>query len=187
MTSSSTHARRRPHPAPLHATKTGGAHAELSRTAWASVTPGVPAGPRGPRGQRPRGRFGLAPCAAIILAADLAGAVGGFERRTRPASARVVFITLRAVAARRLWPLLVLVLLAGPWKRRKALALLILTAAAYDVYVDGRRATVAPRRRRLCHGARRERRADMPAEQARTGMRTAPARPSLSILIICRP
>ena len=80
--------------------------------------------------------FALAPCAFVVLAADLADAVDGFERRDAADAACVVFIAIRAVVARRPWPLLV-VLLAGPWKRRKALALLILTAAAYDVYVDG--------------------------------------------------
>ena len=81
--------------------------------------------------------FGLAPCAFIVLAADLSDAVDGLQERAAVDLACVVFITLRAVVARRPWPLLVLVLLAGPWKRRKALAFLILTAAAYDVWVDG--------------------------------------------------
>ena len=80
---------------------------------------------------------GLAPCALIVLAADLSDAVDGLQERAAVDLACVVFITLRAVVARRPWPLLVLVLLAGPWKRRKALAFLILTAAAYDVWVDG--------------------------------------------------
>ena len=79
--------------------------------------------------------FGLAPCAFVVLVFDLADAVGGPQERDAVDAACVAFITLRALVARRPWPLLVL--LAGPWKRRKALALLILTAAAYDVYVDG--------------------------------------------------
>ena len=52
-------------------------------------------------------------------------------------AACVVFITLRALVARRPGPLVTLILFAGPWKRRKALAALILAAAAYDVWVDG--------------------------------------------------
>jgi hypothetical protein len=87
--------------------------------------------------------FALAPCAFVVLAADLADAVDGLRGRDARALERaggaacVVFITLRAVVARRPWPLVVLVLLAGPWRRRRALAALILAAAAYDVWVDG--------------------------------------------------
>ena len=80
---------------------------------------------------------GLAPCAFVVLAADLSDAVDGYEQRDAVDAACVAFICLRAVVARRPGPLGVLVLLAGPWKRRKALAALILAAAAYDVYVDG--------------------------------------------------
>ena len=88
--------------------------------------------------------FGLAPCAFIVLAADLSDAVDGRaarEGRGRPGLRRVhhslVFITLRAVVTRRPGPLVTLILVAGPWKRRKALAALVLAAAAYDVWVDG--------------------------------------------------
>ena len=106
--------------------------------AWANVTPGVLLpGLAALAASALAAAFGLAPCAAIVLAADLADAVGGFERRDAADAACVVFITLRALVARRPWPLVTLILVAGPWKRRKALALLILAAAAYDVWVDG--------------------------------------------------
>ena len=106
--------------------------------AWANVTPSVLLpGLAALAASALAAAVGLAPCAAIVLAADLADAVGGFERGEAADAACVVFITLRAVVARRPWPLLTLILVAGPWKRRKALALLILAAAAYDVYVDG--------------------------------------------------
>ena len=103
--------------------------------AWANVTPSVLLpGLAALAASALAAAVGLAPCAAVVLAADLADAVDGFERRD---AACVAFITLRAVVARRPWPLLMLVPLAGPWPLRKALAFLILTAAAYDVYVDG--------------------------------------------------
>ena len=106
--------------------------------AWANVTPAVLLpGLAALAASALAAAFGLAPCAAIVLAADLADAVGGFERRDAADAACAVFITLRALVARRPWPLVTLILVAGPWKRRKALALLILATAAYDVYVDG--------------------------------------------------
>ena len=80
---------------------------------------------------------GLAPCAFVVLAADLSDAVDGLRERDAVDAACVAFICLRAVVTRRPGPLVTLILVAGPWKRRKALAALILTAAAYDVYVDG--------------------------------------------------
>ena len=105
---------------------------------WAAVTPSVLLpGLAALAASALAAAFGLAPCAAIVLAADLADAVGGFERRDAADAACVVFITLRALVAGRPWPLVTLILVAGPWKRRKALALLILAAAAYDVWVDG--------------------------------------------------
>ena len=105
---------------------------------WAAVTPAVLLpGLAALAASALAAAFGLAPCAAIVLAADLADAVGGFERRDAADAACVVFICLRAVFTRRPGPLLVLVLLAGPWRRRRALAALILSAAAYDIYVDG--------------------------------------------------
>ena len=107
--------------------------------AWANVTPCVLLpGLAALAASALAAAFGLAPCAFVVLAADLADAVGGFERGEAADAACVVFITLRAVVARRPWPLvMVLVLLAGPWRRRRALAALILAAAAYDVWVDG--------------------------------------------------
>ena len=106
--------------------------------AWANVTPGVLLpGLAALAASALAAAFGLAPCAAIVLAADLADAVGGPQERDAVDAACVVFICLRAVFTRRPGPLLVLVLLAGPWRRRRALAALILSAAAYDIYVDG--------------------------------------------------
>ena len=61
----------------------------------------------------------------------------GLQERAAVDLACVVFITLRAVVTRRPGPLVTLILVAGPWKRRKALAALVLAAAAYDVWVDG--------------------------------------------------
>jgi hypothetical protein len=105
---------------------------------WAAVTPSVLLpGLAALAASALAAAFGLAPCAAIVLAADLADAVDGFERRDAADAACVVFIAIRAVVARRPWPLLTLILLAGPWRRRRALAALILAAAAYDVWVDG--------------------------------------------------
>ena len=105
---------------------------------WAAVTPSVLLpGLAALAASALAASFALAPCAFVVLAADLADAVGGFERGEAADAACVVFITLRAVVARRPWPLLTLILLAGPWRRRRALAALILTAAAYDVWVDG--------------------------------------------------
>jgi hypothetical protein len=105
---------------------------------WAAVTPSVLLpGLAALAASALAAAVGLAPCAAIVLAADLADAVDGFERRDAADAACVVFIAIRAVVARRPWPLLTLILLAGPWRRRRALAALILAAAAYDVWVDG--------------------------------------------------
>ncbi len=111
---------------------------------WAAVTPSVLLpGLAALAASALAASFGLAPCAAIVLAADLADAVDGLKGRDARALERaggaacVVFITLRALVARRPWPLVTLILVAGPWKRRKALAALILSAAAYDIYVDG--------------------------------------------------
>ena len=81
--------------------------------------------------------FGLAPCAFNVLAADLSDAVDGLRDRDAVDAACVAFICLRAVVTRRPGPLVTLILVAGPWKRRRALAVLICAAAAYDVYVDG--------------------------------------------------
>ena len=104
--------------------------------AWASVTPAVVLpGLAALAACALAAAFGLAPCAFVVLAADLADAVDGRRERDAVDAACVAFICLRAVVARRPGPLVVL--LAGPWKRRKALAALILAAAAYDVYVDG--------------------------------------------------
>ena len=104
---------------------------------WAAVTPSVLLpGLAALAASALAAAFGLAPCAFVVLVFDLADAVGGPQERDAVDAACVAFITLRAVVARRPWPLVV-VLLAGPWKRRKALAALILAAAAYDVYVDG--------------------------------------------------
>ena len=106
--------------------------------AWASVTPSVVLpGLAALAACALAASFGLAPCAVVVLAADLSDAVDGYEQRDAVDAACVIFICLRAVVTRRPGPLGVLVLLAGPWKRRKALALLILAAAAYDVWVDG--------------------------------------------------
>ena len=80
---------------------------------------------------------GLAPCAFVVLAADLIDAVDGLRERDAADAACVSIVTLRAVVTRRPGPLATLILVAGPWKRRKALAALIVAAAAYDVYVDG--------------------------------------------------
>jgi hypothetical protein len=104
--------------------------------AWASVTPSVVLpGLAALAACALAASFGLAPCAVVVLAADLSDAVDGYEQRDAVDAACVIFICLRAVVTRRPGPLVVL--LAGPWKRRKALAALILAAAAYDVYVDG--------------------------------------------------
>ena len=106
--------------------------------AWAAVTPSVVLpGLAALAASALAASFGLAPCAFVVLAADLVDAVDGLRDRDAVDAACVAFITLRAVVTRRPGPLGVLVLLAGPWKRRKALAALILAAAAYDVYVDG--------------------------------------------------
>ena len=115
------------------------ARAEPAPDAWAAVTPSVVLpGLAALAASALAAAFGLAPCACIVLAADLADAVDGLRDRDAVDAACVAFITLRAVVTRRPGPLVVvLVLLAGPWKRRKALAALILAAAAYDVYVDG--------------------------------------------------
>ena len=112
--------------------------------AWANVTPYVLLpGLAALAASALAAAFGLAPCAFVVLVFDLADAVGVLNGRDARALERaggaacVAFICLRAVVTRRPGPLGVLVLLAGPWKRRKALAALILAAAAYDVYVDG--------------------------------------------------
>ena len=114
------------------------ARAEPAPDAWAAVTPSVVLpGLAALAACALAAAFGLAPCAFVVLAADLSDAVDGFAQRDAVDAACVAFICLGAVVARRPGPLVVLVLLAGPWKRRKALAALILAAAAYDVYVDG--------------------------------------------------
>ena len=114
------------------------ARAEPAPDAWAAVTPSVVLpGLAALAASALAAAVGLAPCAFVVLAADLSDAVDGLRDRDAVDAACVAFICLRAVVARRPGPLVVLVLLAGPWKRRKALAALILAAAAYDVYVDG--------------------------------------------------
>ncbi len=115
------------------------ARAEPAPDAWAAVTPSVVLpGLAALAACALAAAVGLAPCAFVVLAADLVDAVDGLRERDAVDAACVAFICLRAVVARRPGPLVVvLVLLAGPWKRRKALAALILAAAAYDVYVDG--------------------------------------------------
>ena len=106
--------------------------------AWAAVTPSVVLpGLAALAACALAAAFGLAPCAFVVLAADLSDAVEGLRERDAADAACVAFITLRAVVARRPGPLATLILVAGPWKRRRALALLIVAAAAYDVYVDG--------------------------------------------------
>jgi hypothetical protein len=105
--------------------------------AWAAVTPSVVLpGLAALAACALAAAAGLAPCACIVLAADLSDAVDGYEQRDAVDAACVAFICLRAVVTRRPGPL-ALILVAGPWKRRKALAALIVAAAAYDVYVDG--------------------------------------------------
>ena len=114
------------------------ARAEPAPDAWAGVTPSVVLpGLAALAACALAAAVGLAPCAFVVLAADLSDAVEGLRERDAADAACVAFICLRAVVTRRPGPLVVLVLLAGPWKRRKALAALILAAAAYDVYVDG--------------------------------------------------
>ena len=106
--------------------------------AWAGVTPAVVLpGLAALAACALAAAVGLAPCAFVVLAADLSDAVEGLRERDAADAACVAFITLRAVVTRRPGPLVTLILVAGPWKRRKALALLIVAAAAYDVYVDG--------------------------------------------------
>ena len=105
---------------------------------WAAVTPSVLLpGLAALAASALAAAVGLAPCAFVVLVFDLADAVGGPQERDAVDAACVVFITLRALVARRPWPLVTLILVAGPWKRRKALAASILAAAAYDVWVDG--------------------------------------------------
>ena len=105
--------------------------------AWAAVTPSVVLpGLAALAACALAAAFGLAPCAFVVLAADLVDAVDGLRDRDASDAACVAFICLRAVVTRRPGPL-ALILVAGPWKRRKALAALIVAAAAYDVYVDG--------------------------------------------------
>ena len=105
---------------------------------WAAVTPSVLLpGLAALAASALAAAVGLAPCACIVLAADLADAVDGLRDRDAVDAACVAIIALRAVVARRPGPLLTLILVAGPWKRRRALAALIVAAAAYDVYVDG--------------------------------------------------
>ena len=106
--------------------------------AWAGVTPSVVLpGLAALAACALAAAVGLAPCAFVVLAADLSDAVDGYEQRDAVDAACVAFICLRAVVARRPGPLVTLILVAGPWKRRRALAVLICAAAAYDVYVDG--------------------------------------------------
>ena len=106
--------------------------------AWAAVTPSVVLpGLAALAACALAAAVGLAPCAFVVLAADLSDAVEGLRERDAADAACVAFITLRAVVTRRPGPLVTLILVAGPWKRRKALAFLIVAAAAYDVYVDG--------------------------------------------------
>ena len=105
---------------------------------WAAVTPSVLLpGLAALAASALAAAVGLAPCAFVVLAADLVDAVDGLRERDAVDAACVAFICLRAVVARRPGPLVTLILVAGPWKRRKALAVLICAAAAYDVYVDG--------------------------------------------------
>ena len=106
--------------------------------AWAHVTPAVVLpGLAALAACALAASFGLAPCAFVVLAADLSDAVEGLRERDAVDAACVAFICLRAVVARRPGPLVTLISVAGPWKRRRALAFLIVAAAAYDVYVDG--------------------------------------------------
>ena len=106
--------------------------------AWAAVTPSVVLpGLAALAACALAAAVGLAPCAFVVLAADLSDAVEGLREQDAADAACVAFITLRAVVTRRPGPLVTLILVAGPWKRRKALAFLIVAAAAYDVYVDG--------------------------------------------------
>ena len=114
------------------------ARAEPAPDAWAAVTPSVVLpGLAALAACALAAAVGLAPCAFVVLAADLSDAVEGLRERDAADAACVAFITLRAVVTRRPGPLVTLILVAGPWKRRKALAFLIVAAAAYDVYVDG--------------------------------------------------
>ena len=105
---------------------------------WAAVTPAVLLpGLAALAASALAAAVGLAPCALIVLAANLSDAVDGLRERDAVDLACVAFITLRAVVTRRPGPLVTLILVAGPWKRRRALAALILAAAAYDVWVGG--------------------------------------------------
>ena len=103
--------------------------------AWASVTPSVVLpGLAALAACALAAAVGLAPCAFVVLAADLSDAVDGLRDRDAVDAACVAFICLRAVVARRPGPLVTLILVAGPWKRRRAL----LPAATRAVAASGR-------------------------------------------------